>query len=100
MLKSSELLELTDEDLLTIVGSTVVIRLSQRPKPVPDEDPEELPFKSVTAVGTLLELQYSADTGGAVASLYSGTDSPDEVKWDCHEYQAEIVWTHQTSDAA
>lgn len=94
MLKQSELLELTDEDLLALIGTNVVIRLSLRnpTEPTEDED-EDLPsFKSVTAVGTLLELQYSGDTGGAVASLYSGTEKPDEVRWDCDEYRADFVW--------
>ncbi len=95
MLKQSELLELTDEDLLTVIGSRVIIRLALRREP--DETAEEdLPsFKTVTAVGTLIELQYSGDTGGAVASLYTGTDKLDEVRWDCDEYRADFIWTHQ-----
>lgn len=91
MLHQTELLELTDEDLLNLIDQNVVIRISQRESSRADED-EDLPFKTVTSAGRLLEIQYSADTGGVVVSLYSGTANPDELKWDCNEYRADFIW--------
>lgn len=98
-MKTVELLELNDEELLSLIGATVVIRLTGRPfeEMEPDEDgeipvPEDRPFKTVVAVGTLIELQFSSDTGGAIAYVYSGGPQPDELRWDSHEYRGEITW--------
>lgn len=98
-MKQSELLELTDEDLLNLIGTNVVLRLAlrERPEPTEDADEDEHPFKTVTAAGTLLELQFSADTGGAVAYVYSGSAQPDELRWDCDEYRADFIWFVQGS---
>lgn len=98
MLKTVELLDLTDSELLGLIGTNVLIRLSLRDQsePTETEEDEDRPFKSVSSVGTLLELQFSGDTGGAVASFYSGTNQPDEVRWDCDEYRADISWNQQT----
>lgn len=102
MLKTSELLELTDEDLLSLVGRNIIIRLSARnvtdEDPEPSDDSEEaLPFKTVVAVGTLIELQYSSDTGGSIAYMYSGSAQPDELRWDSDEYRAEFIWEFQNN---
>lgn len=93
MLKESELLELTDEDLLSIIGNRIVLRVTRREEAEPDEEA----FSTVVTVGTLIELQYSPDTGGSVASLYTGNDKPDEVRWDSDEYQAVFIWRHVPS---
>lgn len=95
MLKTSELLELTDEDLLGLIGTTVVMRLSLRPDPKTAE--EDIPFKTVTAVGTIVEMQFSEDTGGAILYMFSGSDKPDEIRWDCDEYRADFTWDLATS---
>lgn len=97
MMKTAELLELTDEDLLTLVGTNVVIRIALRSEdePASDEETEPTearPFKQVVSVGTLLELQFSEDTGAAIAYMYSGSNEPDEMRWDCDEYRADFSW--------
>lgn len=101
MLKQSELLELTDEDLLDLVGKNIVIRLALRSptEPVVDEDGNEVedghPFRRVTAAGKLIELQFSADTGGSIAYIYSGSPQPDELRWDSDEYRADFIWEYK-----
>ena len=96
MLKTAELLELTDEDLLSLVGTDVVVRLSWRGTEPDENDEEEVPpFKTVTAAGKLIELQFSGDTGGAIAYMYSGAAQPDELRWDCDDYRAEFIWVHK-----
>lgn len=101
MLKTVELLELTDADLVNIVGKNVAIRISPRNPQTPETDgdgEETPPTRSVVTAGELLELQFSADTGAAVASLFQGGQTPDEVRWDSDDFRADFTWVHTSSD--
>lgn len=95
MLKTSELLELTDEDLMNLIGTNVVIRVTRRDETAPKDDEES--FSTVTTAGTLVELQFSPDTGGSVATLHTGAPQPDELRWDSDEYRADFIWFVQGS---
>lgn len=95
MLKQSELLELTDEDLLNLIGATVVLRVTLRDDTAQRDDDET--FSTVITAGTLIELQFSPDTGGSVATIRTGGPQPDEVRWDSDEYRADFIWSFQGS---
>jgi len=100
MLKTSELLELTDEDLLALIGNHAVIRVRMRNQDwePPEGDEDVVPIKDVVTAGRVIEIQYSASTGNAVVTLFQGGPTADELKWDLDEYEAEFTWAHTSSD--
>lgn len=94
MLKEAALEELTDADLMELVGSTVVLRVVEI-DPADGESPNHI----VTA-GTVLSIQHAPATPLAAVIFREDSSDGNSVKWETDVYKGTFLWkTTQSSGA-